>query len=169
MYHAHHDPDVWQDDRDVYLQPFRFDDDGYPDFGQPLPATEALPVPRGVPDPARLLLPGDFDASATVDARDLAAFEPLFGQTSLPWVSADGDGDGFVGGGDLLLWQRQFGASAAVSAAGASAAEVPSLTSSATFEAAWADWPAASWWIPEDLSGLPVQSRPSRWIPLGPR
>src|SRR5690606_33678881 len=66
VYHAHHDPDNWQDDRDIYIQRFTYRSDGTPDFGTPIPATTRLNVPSGPADPERLFIPGDFDADNAV-------------------------------------------------------------------------------------------------------
>jgi GH43 family beta-xylosidase len=116
VYHAHHDRFNWQDNRDVFIQQFTFDADGTPNFGAPLPRTTPVQVPSGYVSPNRTLVPGDYDASGTTDAADLAVFAGLFGMAITPGISADGDADGFVDGNDFLLWQRNFGASAPVAA-----------------------------------------------------
>ncbi|MCC6492801.1 MAG: family 43 glycosylhydrolase [Pirellulales bacterium] len=129
VYHAHHDPDVWQDDRDVLIQPFAWFADGTPNFGPPIPKTTRIEVPSGYADPNREPLAGDYDASGAVDQRDLDVLHAQWGQAVFPGVSADGAADGVVDGPDLLLWQRQLGQTAQSTRAAASAASTASLSS----------------------------------------
>ncbi len=110
VYHAHHDRYNWQDDRDILIQQFRFNADGTPNFGAPIPNTTPVEVPSGYVDADRPLVPGDYDASGVTNAADLAVFAGLFGLPITPGISADGDADGVVDGSDFLLWQRNFGA-----------------------------------------------------------
>lgn len=52
---------------------------------------------------------GDFNFDDAVNAVDLSMWRTTFG----PLGAADGDGDRDSDGADLLIWQRQFGATAA--------------------------------------------------------
>ena len=79
VYHAHHDKNNWQDDRDVYIQPFEYNADGTPNFGSPIPADTPLSVPSGYVDPERPFVEGDFDASGNVDSADLAVWQAQYG------------------------------------------------------------------------------------------
>lgn len=117
VYHAHRDRYNWQDDRDIFIQPFTFNVDGSPNFGTPIPKSTPITVPSGYADADRPLLPGDFDASGTVNAADLTVWKALVGQTIIPGVSADANGDGVIDGGDFLVWQRNFGQQATATVA----------------------------------------------------
>jgi GH43 family beta-xylosidase len=108
VYHAHHDPDNWQDDRDIYIQPFTFDANKNPVFGSPIPASTPIDVPSGTADPERPFVPGDFDADGTVGGSDLNVWQEQYGSTVFPGISSDYDGDGDVDGRDFLAWQRQY-------------------------------------------------------------
>lgn len=108
VYHAHHDKNVWLDDRDIYIQPFEFDPSGRPDFGSPLPKDTRLPVPSGQVSPERPFVAGDFDASGQTDADDLVVWNEQYAMELFPGISADGNGDGRVNGYDFLVWQRSI-------------------------------------------------------------
>ena len=110
VYHAHHDPDNWQDDRDIYIQPFTFDANKNPVFGTPIPASTPIDVPSGTVDPERPFVPGDFDANGTVGGSDLKVWQEQYGSTVFPGISSDFDGDGIVSGRDFLAWQRHYAA-----------------------------------------------------------
>lgn len=116
VYHAHHDPDNWQDDRDIYIQRFTYRSDGTPDFGTPIPATTRLNVPSGPADPERPFLAGDFDADNAVGSLDLSVWKSLFGYSIIPGTSADSDGNGLVDGADFLAWQRRYASTPLVDA-----------------------------------------------------
>jgi hypothetical protein len=62
-------------------------------------------------------IPGDFDHNGVVNAVDLAQWKGDFGVNN----ESDADNDGDSDGADFLLWQRNFGNSAA----GTTAAAVP--------------------------------------------
>lgn len=142
VYHAHHDRYNWQDDRDILIQQFTFNADGTPNFGTPIPKTTPIEVPSGYADADRELVPGDYDASGATNVGDLAVFAGLFGLPITPGVSADGDANGFVDGGDFLRWQRHFGA---IAAAVAPASEARSAeTAPAIIEADSQPAPAAA-------------------------
>jgi hypothetical protein len=110
VYHAHHDPNNWQDDRDIFIQPFTFDTNKIPVFGTPIPASTPLNVPSGTVDPERPFLPGDFDANGSVGASDLDVWQDQYGTGVFPGISSDFDGGGDVDGRDFLAWQRQYSA-----------------------------------------------------------
>jgi hypothetical protein len=57
-------------------------------------------------------IPGDYNASGTVDGEDLTVWRGQFGQTGA--LTADGDVDGDVDGNDLLVWQQHVGQTAGV-------------------------------------------------------
>ncbi len=63
-------------------------------------------------------LAGDFNENGTVGGEDLAAWSSGFGAaTGATHTQGDADGGGAVDGADFLIWQRQVGGSAAMSAA----------------------------------------------------
>jgi GH43 family beta-xylosidase len=113
VYHAHHDPNNWQDDRDIRMQPFAFHADGTPDFGTPLPSSVVLEAPTGFAYADRPLLPGDYDASGVVDEADLVVHSATFGQLVFPGSGADGSGNGIVDLADVTVWGDWLGAVAA--------------------------------------------------------
>jgi GH43 family beta-xylosidase len=108
VYHAHHDPDNWQDDRDIYIQPFTFDANMNPVFGSPIPASTPVDAPSGTVAPERPFVPGDFDANGTVGGSDLKVWQEQYSSTVFPGISSDFDGDGDVDGRDFLAWQRHY-------------------------------------------------------------
>jgi GH43 family beta-xylosidase len=112
VYHAHHDADNWQDDRDVYIQPFTYNADGTPNFGPPIPATTPITVPSGPADPEREYLDGDFDADGTVGPSDLVVWQAQYGLSVFPGSSSDFNANGVVDGRDFLAWQRNYAATA---------------------------------------------------------
>ncbi len=65
-----------------------------------------------------------------VDADDLAAWQGAFGNIGVD-LPADGDGNGVVDGGDMLIWQNNFGAGVT----GAAAAPEPSSAALAALSA----------------------------------
>jgi hypothetical protein len=77
-------------------------------------------------------VPGDFDASGTVNGADLTVWKNNFGAPSGATTAAgDADGDHDVDGADFLVWQRNLGAMA-------SAAAIPEPSAAAMFVAACA-------------------------------
>ena len=62
--------------------------------------------------------PGDFNGDGFVDAADLDIWKAQFAQQGAG-INADDDRDGVVVGSDFLAWQRNLGATPAVSAAAA--------------------------------------------------
>ncbi len=55
---------------------------------------------------------GDYDGSGAVDGGDLLLWQRTFGSTAA--LAADGDGDGVVGTSDLSLWRSAYGSTSAV-------------------------------------------------------
>ena len=53
VYHAHANPTTFNEDRVIRIQPFRFNSDGTPNFGQPVPPGQVLAAPSAGPDPER--------------------------------------------------------------------------------------------------------------------
>ena len=51
VYHAHANPTMFNEDRVIRIQPFTFNSDGTPNFGQPVPPGQLLAVPS--PGPIR--------------------------------------------------------------------------------------------------------------------
>ncbi len=109
VYHAHHDRNNFQDDRDIYIQQFEFNANGTPNFGAPIPAETPLSVPSGPADPERPFLDGDFDANGSVGSSDLKVWQAQYGMAVFPGSSADWSGNGRIDGRDFLAWQRNFG------------------------------------------------------------
>ncbi|TWT78376.1 Extracellular exo-alpha-(1-_5)-L-arabinofuranosidase precursor [Posidoniimonas polymericola] len=110
VYHAHHDPANFQEDRDILLQEFAFDAAGNPDFGEPVPTSTPQSVPGGLPDPERPLLVGDFDGSGLVDRSDYAVWRGSYGLVVAPGVGADANRNGVIDAGDYALWRDNRGA-----------------------------------------------------------
>ena len=104
VYHAHHDANNWQDDRDVRIQPFEFFSDGTPNFGDPLPSTAVLEAPSGHAAADRPLLLGDYNANGVVDAGDYDVLVATFDQILFPGSGADGNGNGIVDAADITVW-----------------------------------------------------------------
>ncbi len=109
VYHAHHDADNFQDDRDIYLQPFDFNAAGTPVFGSPIPASVPQTVPNGTADPERPFLVGDFDASGVVDQADYDVWRLSYGLTVAPGVGADANRNGVIDAGDYTVWRDSVG------------------------------------------------------------
>jgi GH43 family beta-xylosidase len=106
VYHSHHDPGPFNDDRDIRIQQFTYFANGTPNFGTPLPANSHVEVPSGEADADRPLLPGDFDANGAVNVLDLNVWKAQVGSEIFPGRAVDGT--------DFLVWQRQLGATAPV-------------------------------------------------------
>ena len=111
VFHAHNNPNVFNDDRVVHIQPFDFASDGTPDFGIPLPLTTVIdtPSPSRAPSTEPTLLEGDFDSSDSVDSSDLDVWTEQYGVSLFPGSSADASGNGRADGFDFLEWQRNVG------------------------------------------------------------
>jgi GH43 family beta-xylosidase len=109
VYHAHHDADNFQDDRDIYIQPFTFSGTGLPVFGTPIPASIPQTVPYGTADPERPFLVGDFDASGAVDQADYEVWRLSYGLTIAPGVGADANRNGVIDAGDYTVWRDNVG------------------------------------------------------------
>jgi GH43 family beta-xylosidase len=104
VYHAHHDANNWQEDRDIRIQPFTYFPNGTPNFGTPLPNDARPAAPSGVADADRPLVPGDYDANGAVDATDMAVLTAQFGQVVFPGSAADGNGNRIVDAADFTIW-----------------------------------------------------------------
>jgi GH43 family beta-xylosidase len=117
VYHSHPSPGGDPDQRVIHIQPYAFNSAGTPNFGAPLTPGMAVEIPRGIPDANRVLLAGDYDANSATGSSDLAVLVGQLGVAMFPGSGADGAGDGFADGADFLVWQRQFGATAASAAA----------------------------------------------------
>ncbi len=55
------------------------------------------------------MLLGDYNHDNVVDAGDYVMYRRTVGQTVPQFTGADGDGDGVVGPGDLLVWRQHYG------------------------------------------------------------
>jgi hypothetical protein len=75
------------------------------------------------------VLAADFNNDTVVNGADLAMWRTSFG----PSPVGDADGDNDSDGQDFLVWQRQLGSSAAVTAVGAAASAIPEPTSGGLF------------------------------------
>jgi GH43 family beta-xylosidase len=124
VYHAHADPERFNEDRVIHIQPFSFAADGTPDFGMPLPPGVSMAVPSSGPNPERVEVPGDYDASSSVDMHDRDVWRATFGAPVLSTTSADGNGNGVIDAADYVLWRKREG-SAAVSYATAATTSSP--------------------------------------------
>lgn len=112
IYHAHANPVVWNDDRDIRLQQFTYFADGTPDFGAPLPPHEPILAPSSGADPERPFVTGDFNADGVVDSNDYNVWLATFGALVFPGSSADGNGDGVIDAGDYTEWRDNYSATA---------------------------------------------------------
>ncbi|RIK70323.1 MAG: hypothetical protein DCC67_20810, partial [Planctomycetota bacterium] len=125
VYHAHHDKNNWQDNRDILIQPFTWFADGTPNFGVPIPKTTPIETPSGTPDPNRAFVAGDYDANGAVNQADRSVLAAQWGETVFPGIGSDGSSNGLVDGSDFLMWQRQLGQTALAVTAVAAASEAP--------------------------------------------
>jgi GH43 family beta-xylosidase len=158
VYHAHHDPVVWQDDRDILIQRFTYNASGVPIFGSPIPTSTKIEAPSGDPDANRTVVAGDADANGSVGRSDLDVFAGQFGLEMFPGAAADISADGIVDGTDFLAWQRRLGAAMTITAAtpnDAAAFRAPSAASAAekaNDESGAAEGEArATWWIDQNV------------------
>ncbi|MFO0790019.1 MAG: PA14 domain-containing protein [Pirellulales bacterium] len=117
VYHAHANPTVFKEDRVVSIQPFTFAANGTPIFGAPLPPTQVIAAPAGMPQANRVAAVGDFNADGVIDASDYSTWRATFGAALFPGTSAEGNGNGEVDAADYVLWRKrnsQVGAAAVV-------------------------------------------------------
>jgi hypothetical protein len=123
---------------------------------------------------------GDYNGDATVNSLDLAVWRANFLDTAGPGLSADGNRNGDVEGGDFLFWQRRVGAAAA--AASTTFSEPPVATRGPAsgddllrFDGLWQyhgaqrplDQPTLHKFS-ERRSGRSADARPTAGVPLGP-
>ncbi len=109
VYHAHANPNVFNENRVVRIQPFTFHSDGTPNFGTPITNSQILPVPSAGTAPERPFVFGDFDASGDVEESDRLVWVGSFGEAIFPTVSADANGNGVVDAADYVLWRKAMG------------------------------------------------------------
>jgi hypothetical protein len=111
-----------------YLRVYNGDGDGGPriDIG----AVELQPLSA----PA---LPGDYDASGTVDAADYLVWRHMLGTNVPPFSHADGNGDGRVDHEDDSVWTANFGNTLPSPSASTNTVAAPELTVAANVPAAW--------------------------------
>ncbi len=84
VYHAHANPTTFNEDRVIRIQPFTFNSDGTPNFGQPVPPGQLLAVPSPGPDPERPMIPGDFQADGIVNQLDYNLWRATFARDRVP-------------------------------------------------------------------------------------
>jgi GH43 family beta-xylosidase len=106
VYHAHANPTTFNEDRVIRIQPFIFNSNGTPNFGQPVPPGQLLPVPAVGPDPERPILSGDYQADGLVNASDYNLWRVTFGNTMFAGVAADGNTSSTADTGDYVLWRK---------------------------------------------------------------
>jgi GH43 family beta-xylosidase len=106
VYHAHADPTTFNDDRVIRIQPFTFNANGTPNFGQPVPPGQLLTVPSVGPDPERPIVAGDYQADGTANNLDYNLWRATFGSAVFPGVAADGNASGTTDAGDYVLWRK---------------------------------------------------------------
>src|SRR6185295_15980940 len=112
VYHAHANPTTFNEDRVIRIQPFTFNSNGTPNFGQPVPPGQLLDVPSVGPDPERPIVPGDYQADGFVNASDYNLWRATFGRAVFPGVAADGNSSGAADAGDYVLWRKSASLSA---------------------------------------------------------
>jgi hypothetical protein len=106
VYHAHANPTTFNEDRVIRIQPFTFNSNGTPNFGQPVPPGQVLDVPSVGPDPERPMVAGDYQADGNVNNLDYTLWRTTFGSTVFPGVAADGNSSGAADAGDYVLWRK---------------------------------------------------------------
>jgi GH43 family beta-xylosidase len=106
VYHAHANPTTFNEDRVIRIQPFTFNADGTPNFGQPVPPGQLVAVPSAGPDPERPILAGDYQADGLVNGSDYNLWRATFGGAMFPGVAADGNTSGTADAGDYVLWRK---------------------------------------------------------------
>ena len=112
VYHAHANPTTFNEDRVIRIQPFTFNSNGTPNFGQPVPPGQLLDVPSVGPDPERPILAGDYQADGLVNAADYNLWRATFGGAMFPGVAADGNASGAADAADYVLWRKSASSSA---------------------------------------------------------
>ncbi|MCO6047477.1 lamin tail domain-containing protein [Aeoliella sp. ICT_H6.2] len=70
----------------------------------------------GVAPPSVPTIPGDYDASGTVDQLDYVKWKLQFGTTVTPGSESDGSGDGMVDLADYVVWRNHLGATLPIAA-----------------------------------------------------
>lgn len=118
VYHAHANPTVFNEDRVIRIQPFTFNANGTPNFGQPVAPGVLLEAPSRVVE--RPILVGDFQADGVVDQLDYDVWRATFGAIVFSGVGADGSGNGVVDMADYVLWRKRQGDVATTAAAASS-------------------------------------------------
>jgi hypothetical protein len=122
-YHAHANPTSFNEDRVIRIQPYTFNTDGTPNFGQPVPPGRSLAVPSSGPDPERPTLATDYQADGNVNNLDYNLWRATFGAAVIPGVAADGNVNGTADAADFVTWRK---AAATVSQPGSSGSFVQS-------------------------------------------
>lgn len=117
VYHAHANPTTFNEDRVVRIQPFTFNSDGTPNFGQPAPPGQTLAIPSAGPDPERPILAADYQADGVVDPLDYNLWRATYSAMVFPGVAADGSGNSVADAADYVLWRARQGSVAATAAA----------------------------------------------------
>ncbi len=112
VYHAHANPTTFNEDRVIQIQPFTFNSDGTPNFGQPVPPGQVLAVPSVGADPERPVLAGDFQVDGVVDNLDYNLWRTTFGTAVFAGIAADANGSGSPDAGDYVLWRKLLNSSA---------------------------------------------------------
>ena len=157
VYHAHANPTTFNEDRVIRIQPFTFNSNGTPNFGQPVPPGQLLDVPSVGPDPERPIVAGDYQADGLVNASDYNLWRTTFGDAIFPGVAADGNASGAADAADYVLWRKSADSSVSQRAAVVeSPAKLASeVTSRSTVEPASPERRVAA------IDLVPVQSRAS--------
>jgi hypothetical protein len=106
VYHAHANPTIFNEDRVIRIQPFTFNSDGTPNFGQPVPPDELLDAPSVGPDPERAAVAGDYQADGLTNNSDYNVWRATFGVSVFPGVAADGNGNGAADAADYVFWRK---------------------------------------------------------------
>jgi GH43 family beta-xylosidase len=111
VYHAHANPTTFNEDRVIRIQPFTFNSNGTPNFGQPVPPGQLLDVPSVGPDPERPIVTGDYQADGLVNVLDYTLWRTTFDGAMFPGVAADGNASGTADAADYVLWRKSAGSS----------------------------------------------------------
>lgn len=106
VYHAHANPTTFNEDRVIRIQPYTFNSNGTPNFGQPVPPGQLLDVPSVGPDSERPIVAGDYQADGLVNASDYNLWRSTFGGAMFPGVAADGNAGGTADAADFVLWRK---------------------------------------------------------------
>lgn len=106
VYHAHANPTTFNDDRVISIQPFTFNPNGTPNFGQPVSPGQLLDVPSVGPDPERPIVAGDYQADGAANLLDYNLWRATFGSSVFPGAAADGNSSAAADAGDYVLWRK---------------------------------------------------------------